>query len=104
MEVNDREALRKNHLEWIGEKLKDGNPFREDQWTESIAVGGEAFVKEIQGNLGAKAIGRVIVADEDRHQLREVQQPYMAHFTPEKVCLKPKNSLKWNVFDDISIG
>ena len=58
-EVKDQEALRRIHLEWIEEKLKNGKPIREDRWTESIAVGGEAFVKEIKRGLGAKAVGRI---------------------------------------------
>lgn len=87
--VKDQEALRKIHQEWIEEKLKNGNPFREDKWTESIAVGGKAFVKEIQRCLGAKAVGRSILSDNEQHQLREVQQPYVAHFDPEKGHLRP---------------
>lgn len=101
VEVNDRDALRKIHLEWLDEKLNDGNPFREDHWTESIAVGGETFVQEIQRGLGAKAVGRAIVADEEQHQLREVQQPYMAHFDLQKGRLRQENDLKWNSYHDI---
>jgi len=37
--------------EWIEEKLKNGDPFREDRWTESLAVGGEGFVKEVRENI-----------------------------------------------------
>jgi putative transposase len=101
VEVKNQEELRRIHLEWIEGKLKNGNPFREDQWTESIAVGGEAFVKEIRDGLGFKAVGRAIVADEKQHQLREVQQPYMAHFDPQKGCLRQKTGSKWDVYPNI---
>lgn len=43
---------RKNRKAWIDEGLAKGNPFREDQWTEGLAVGGEDFVKEIRDSLG----------------------------------------------------
>jgi len=101
VEVKDQEALRKNHLEWVVEKLNNGNTSREDHWTDSIAVGGETFVQEIQRGLGAKAIGRAIVVDEEQHQLREVQQPYMAHLNPQKGSLRQENDLKWKSYDDI---
>ena len=101
VEMKNQEALRKIHLDWIEEKLKNGNPFREDQWTESIAVGGEAFIKEIRDGLGFKALSRSIVADEEQYQLREVQQSYMAHFDLEKIRLRQKNSLQWNVYHGI---
>jgi hypothetical protein len=64
--------------------LAKGNPFREDQWTESLAVGGEDFVKEIRDALGVRAIGRSIIEDGEQQQLRDVQQPYNGHFDPEK--------------------
>ena len=101
VEVKNQEALRKIHQEWIEEKLSDGRPSREEQWKESIAVGGEEFVKEIQSGLGAKAVGRSIVVDGRQHQLREAQQSYTVNFDPQKMCLRSKNSLKWNVYDDI---
>ncbi len=69
-EVNSQEDLKQAHKDWINERLKNGNPFREDQWTESLAVGGGAFVKEIRDELGARAIGRMIVNDGEQQQLR----------------------------------
>jgi REP element-mobilizing transposase RayT len=66
----------------IEEKLKSGNPFREDQWTESLAVGEKAFVEEIRASLGVRAIGRIIVDDGGQQQLRDSQNPYHAHFDP----------------------
>ena len=39
---------------WIDEGLAKVNTFRDGRWTESLAVGGAAFVKEIRETLGAK--------------------------------------------------
>jgi hypothetical protein len=52
------------------------NPFREGRRTESLAVGGEDFVKEIREDLGVRAIGRSISKEGEQQQLRDVQQPY----------------------------
>ena len=38
-------------------------PFRDDRWPESLAVGGEAFVKEIREALCGRAIGRSVISD-----------------------------------------
>ena len=40
-EVKSQGDLKQVYKEWIEEKLKNGDPFREDRWTESLAVGGE---------------------------------------------------------------
>ena len=77
------------------------NPFREDRWTESLAVGGEDFVKEIRDALGVRAIGSTIIGDGELQQLRDTQQPYIAHFPPEKGHLSQNIGLEWNIFPDI---
>jgi putative transposase len=87
VEVKSHQELRQAHKEWIEEKLKNGNPFREDQWTESLAVGGERFVEEIRDKLGFRAIGRKVSKDGEQQQLREAQRPYMGHFGPRKVTV-----------------
>ena len=80
VEVKSHQELRQAHKEWIEEKLKNGDPFREDQWTESLAVGGEEFVKEIRDKLGFRAIGRKVTKDGEQQQLREAQRPYLGRF------------------------
>jgi putative transposase len=101
VEVKGYEDLKKSHKEWIEGKLEEGNPFREDKWTESVAVGGEEFVKRIKEDLGVKVLGRTTLTDGDQHQLRETQQPYMAHFAPEKGLLRQNLSFKWDICHDI---
>ena len=96
VEAKGREDLKKIHQEWIEEKLNNGNPFREDQWTETIAVGRMEFVNEIRDDLGSRALGRSIVSDGEQHQLRDAQDPYKGHFDAEKVHLRPNNSFEWD--------
>ena len=100
VEAKNEEDLRQSHKEWIAERLNKGIPFREDKWTASVAVGGEEFVKKIKDSLGVKVFGREITANGDQHQLRENQQPYMAHFGLEKGLLKQNIGLEWNGYPD----
>jgi putative transposase len=99
--VKSRQEFIELHRSWIDEGLAKGNPFREGRWTESLAVGGEVFVKEIQKALGARAISRSIIEDGEQKQLRDLQQPYSAHFAPEKISLSQNIGLKWNIFPEI---
>ena len=99
--VKSRQDFKELHRSWIDEGLAKGSPFRDDRWTESLAVGGEAFVKEIQEALGVRASGRSVISDGEQQQLRDLQQPYNVYFAPEKARLSQNNGLKWNVFPEI---
>jgi len=99
--VKSQQNLKQLHKACIDEGLEKGNPFKEDRWTESLAVGGEAFIKEIREALGVKAIGRSIIDNGEQRQLRDLQQPYSIHFDPEKDRLSQNIGLEWNVFPDI---
>ena len=101
VEVKSHQELRQAHKEWIEEKLKNGDTFREDQWTESLAVGGEEFVKEIQDKLGFRAIGRKVTKDGEQQQLREAQRPYLGRFGSKEDRLRQNLALKWDVYPAI---
>jgi putative transposase len=70
--------LRKIHREWVEDRMANGNPFREDLWTESVVVGDDDFVEKVKDRLGARAKGRSIIKDGDQCQLRERQGSYQA--------------------------
>ena len=76
VQLNNLDDLRKTHREWVEDRLANGNPFREDLWTESVAVGDDNFVEEVKDRLGARAKGRSIIKDGDHCQLRERQWVY----------------------------
>jgi putative transposase len=101
IEAKSQESLKQILEEWIEERLNDGNPFREDKWTESVAVGREEFVNKIKEDLGVKVLGRTTITDGEQHQLREAQQPYIGHFDQEKWLLRQNMGIKWNVYPDI---
>ena len=58
---------------------EDGKCVREDKWTQSIAIGGERFVKDTKQALGIRAKGRKVVEAGEAYQLREPQVSYPAN-------------------------
>jgi hypothetical protein len=53
--------------------LKNGTNQRDAKWTQSIAVGDKEFVIETKAKLGAKAIGRKALSNNEGYELRESQ-------------------------------
>ena len=77
--------------------LKNGSNQRDAKWTEAIAVGDKEFVMEIKAKLGAKAIGRRELENNEGYELKELQSPYNRVFDPEKCSLRLKNDHIWQV-------
>ena len=61
--------------------VKSGNHLK---WTASIAVGDKEFVMETKAKLGAKAIGRRELENNEGYELKEPLSPYNRVFDPEK--------------------
>ncbi len=59
------------HQKWIEDCLAAGSYERENEWTESIAVGSKPFVEKVKQSLGFRAKGRTIRGERGRYQLRE---------------------------------
>jgi REP element-mobilizing transposase RayT len=86
--------LRKCHREWVEEAIIRGST-RQPQWSESIAVGSEGFVRGVLEKLQARAKGRKVREGEDWYELREPREPYNAHFAPKKGLLRIENGYYW---------
>ena len=54
-------------------------------------VGDKEFVMETKAKLGAKAMGRRALENNEGHELRESQSHYNHVFAPEKCSLRLKN-------------
>ena len=76
-QVNNMDDLRKSHRDWVLDALANGNPFRDNSWTESLAVGDKEFIEGMKGRLGGRAKGRVITSVGDQFSLREEQGAYL---------------------------
>ena len=99
------DELRKTYRGWVEEALeKQSYPKREPQWTESIAVGNEVFVRETKEKLRIKAIGREVIGVNGSYELREPETVYEVNFSPENMSLSGENTFFWDVSFSGSIG
>jgi len=53
--AHDSGSLLRMRDEWIEQAIRKGQVEREPLWTESLAVGGEAFLKRVASDLGGRA-------------------------------------------------
>jgi hypothetical protein len=60
-------------------------------------VGDKEFAMETKAKLGAKAMGRRALENDEGYELRETQSPYSHVFTPEKCSLRLKNDHFWQI-------
>jgi hypothetical protein len=95
--LKDTDELSEYHRNWVEELLKNGSNQRDVKWTESIAVGDKEFVMETKAKLGAKAIGRRELENNDGYELKEPLSPYNRVFDHEKCSLRLKNDYIWQV-------
>ena len=90
-------AFQKQHCQWIDEALADNALEREEKWSQSIAVGSEAFVNQVSDSLCPKIGKRQTSADGDSFVVREPSISYNAHFDGKMVALSPSNALLWKL-------
>ena len=95
--IKDNDQLSEYHRNWVAEVLKNGSIQRDAKWTESIAVGDKELVMETKAKLGAKAVGRRELKNNEGYELKEPQSPYNRVFDPEKCSLRLKNEHIWEV-------
>ena len=92
--VRSMEEFKGVHRGWVTEALeKQGWRNRQPQWTESIAVGSEGFVRETKERLGAKAMWREVVGENGSYELRESLTSYEDDFGPKNVEFKVRKCL-----------
>ena len=96
--IRSMEEFKGVHRGWVTEALeKQGWRKRQPQWTESIAVGGEGFVRETKERLGAKAMWREVVGENGTYELRESLTSYEDDFGPKNVGLRFKKAFYWDI-------
>ena len=74
--MDSNKALATTHFGWISSQLKEKSE-RQKHFVESIAVGGEPFIRKLQTALGIKVSGkkkRQLASDE--YHLRETFENY----------------------------
>lgn len=71
LNVDNHEQFAKKHKQWIDNKLTNEQT-RQEQFTQSVAVGSEAFIAGVQAALGIGAKGRNMTPAADGvYQLRD---------------------------------
>ena len=93
--VRNTGELKEAYRGWVEEALEGSGHERRPEWTESIAVGSESFLRAIKERLGIRAKGRKVVGRASRFELREVSAPYIDVFGGENVDLSEKNTFFW---------
>jgi len=93
--VRDTGELKEAYRGWVEGALEGSGHERRPEWTESIAVGSESFLRAIKERLGIRAKGRRVVGGESRFELREVSAPYVDVFGVGNVDLSVKNTFFW---------
>ena len=89
--IADEETFRMAHRQWIEEGLMNHPGKREASWSESVAVGGEKFVRNIQEQLGYRGKGRRMRESEGGFELRESVASYNSLSGGEKGVVSPEN-------------
>ncbi len=91
------DQLRSNHRGWIDEYLGNGAKGRQDEWTDSIAVGGKPFIEKVKALLSFKTNGREVLEGGEGYPLLEDATPYTALFSAEKDDISPENTYFWEI-------
>ena len=84
---------------WIKHSLGGGNSLRDGKWTESVAVGSEAFVTNTKEALGDKGEGRAVIGGDGSYELREPPTAYKGAFGHENTVLRAENKYFWQNID-----
>ena len=98
LKIKNRDELKRTYKGWVEEIMgKQSSRDRQPRWTESIAVGNEAFVRETKEKLGVRAIGREVIGADGSYELRDPEIPYKALFAPENDDLREENAFFWEL-------
>ncbi len=90
-------AFQETHKELVNESLANGNNFRQNQWTESIAVGSKGFIETIREKFGILAKGRKILENDGGFHLREEMGTYIANLDSKNDNIGSMNTYYWDV-------
>jgi len=91
------DELSKTYRDWVEEALGKRDRERQPQWTESIAIGAEGFVRDTKEKLGIRAMGREVIGADEFYELREPETSYKADFGLENAGLRQQNSYFWDL-------
>ena len=94
--IRDENHFRQMHREWVDLELKNDESKRQSFWSESVAVGDECFIQNIQQELSGRISGRSIVSENGTTSLQEPQSSYSTLFGGQKGLLSTEDA---NILD-----
>ena len=99
LDFRSMDDLAEAYRGWVEESEQEGSHFRDEKWTESVAVGSEAYVTETKEKLGFKAKGREVIGGDGSYELREAPASYKSILGHENGGLRLENTYFWD--DDL---
>jgi len=84
------DSLKTVHGEWIGAALREDHLKREENWSQSVAVGSAEFALGIQSALGLRGRNRDMIENNDMHVLREAEETYGPIYGCENRPIEPE--------------
>jgi len=94
---NSVPTFQKHHRQWIDEALRENDLEREAKWSQSLAVGSEAFVNEFADSVNPEIRKRKTNVVGESFVVREPSVAYSAHFDSKMGLLSPGNALPWQL-------
>jgi REP element-mobilizing transposase RayT len=91
------DEVRSCYRQWVDHYLANMQTSRQEEWTQSIAVGSMPFVERVRDLLGFRARGRKVTGSAEGCQLREPSALYGNLFEIKNGDMEPKNDLPWNI-------
>lgn len=89
------DEFQQEHRRWVEEALMREAHRRDERWSESVAVGSEAFVEEIKRELGIAVRHREVDGADGMWVLREARGAYRGDFGGKIGALRQENTVPW---------
>ena len=89
--------FQEHHRRWIDEALHENMLVREAKWSQSIAVGSEAFVSQVAAAINPEISKGKTAEMGESFVVREASVAYNAHSDSKMEPLSSKNSVPWHV-------
>lgn len=95
--IKDITELQRQRNQWVAHELESGVTGRDASWSESIAVGSESFLENINASLGVKTLHRKVIKQDDKFVIQEAYVPYTPLFNGKTGDISIDNTFKWDV-------
>ncbi|NOZ51835.1 MAG: hypothetical protein GXP08_01640 [Gammaproteobacteria bacterium] len=95
LNIDQYQSLQQLHRQWVEEELQRDRLQRVPTWSESIAVGSEAFVEQTKEQLKSSAYHLKSKFVDGRYILKEPETIYQVYLPSKKGRLRLENSYFW---------